>query len=494
MNTAFFRQVLALAVLTLALAACSREGSRSAPADAAAALNRLRSDVTFLASDDLEGRGTPSRGLDLAALYLETQLQAAGVVPAASGSYRQVYTVGHYAPADARVVVRINGRTVNPGDYIFVNSGRDPARGPIALPLVEVGYGVVAEERNVDELAGRDLRGKAVVARKGAPWPVDPGTVFGPDRVVGKLIAAGARGAGLLVYLSEELDAGSDAESMLVRQMKGVPVAFLRPEILHASAFIPGLLLRPKAYAAGGAGKIEVSISASVREARASNVVGKIEGTDPALRNEWVVVSAHYDHLGFRPAPAGEDGIWNGADDNASGTAAVLEIARQIARVPLRRSLLVLLVSGEENGLLGSAYYAANPVVAMKQVVAQINLDMVGRPEGNKVEAIAHVSPALFEQGVRAGKSRGVAVVADQHPEWRALYLTDTYAFARAEVPCIHFSTSLHSDYHQPSDTADKIRYAEMARIAAAAAEMARVYLDGAPRPTFQRPKWFVTP
>jgi len=256
----------------------------------------------------------------------------------------------------------------------------------------------------------------------------------------------------------------------------------------------PVLVLKPKAYAAGGAGKIEASINAPVRESRAANVVGQIEGTDPALRNEWVVVSAHYDHLGFRPAPAGEDGIWNGADDNASGTAAALELARQVARAPGRRSLLVLLVSGEECGLLGSAYYAANPVAPMKQVVAQINLDMVGRPAGNKVEALAHVSRALFDRAVGAGKRHGIDVIADQHPEWRILYFTDTYAFARAEVPCISFSTSLYPDYHQPSDTADKIHYPEMARITAAATEMARAYLDGAPRPSFERPKWFVTP
>jgi hypothetical protein len=290
---------LILGALALALAACSRERSPSTGADPAS-INRLRSDVTFLASDDLEGRGTPSRGLDLAALYLETQLQAADVAPAVSGSYRQGYRVGNYTPAEARVVVRINGRTVNPGDYIFVNAGRDPAKGPIALPSVEVGYGIVAEERNVDDLAGRDLRGKA--------------------------------------------------------------------------------------------------------------------------------------------------------------------------------------------------YYAANPVAPMKQVVAQINLDMVGRPEGNKVEALAHVSRALFDQAVGAGKRHGIEVIADRHPEWRALYLTDTYAFARAEVPCIHFFTSLHADYHQPSDSAGKIHYAEMARIVAPATEMARVYLDGAPRPSFERPKWFVTP
>jgi hypothetical protein len=361
------------------------------------------------------------------------------------------------------------------------------------LPLVEVGYGIVAEERNVDDLSAHDLRGKAAVARKGAPWPLDPKAVFGPDRAVGKGMAATVRGAELLVYLTEELDNGSDAEAALLHEMKVVPVGFLRPALPHVSALGPSLALKPTACPDGARGKIEISIQAPIREGQASNVLGKVEGTDPALRSEWVVLSAHYDHLGAHPAPPGQDGIFNGADDNASGTAAVLELARQVARRPGRRSLLVLLVSGEERGILGSAYYAANPVVPMKHVVAQINFDMIGRFQG-RVEAIAQVSPALLEHSVRAGKHLGVEVVADQQPTWRLLYLTDTYHFARAGVPCIHFFTAFHADYHQPSDTADKIRYAEMARIVAVADEMARSYLNGEPRPAFQRPKWFLTP
>jgi len=484
-----YLRILAVGVLALILAGCSRDGAPSA----AISIQRLRGDVTFLAADELEGRGTPSRGLDLAALYLETQLEAAGVAPALPGSYRQTYTVGSYAPAEARVAVRINGKPVDPKDYVFLGFGRDPAKGPLVFPLVEVGNGIVAEERNVDDLSAHDLRGKAVVARKGAPWPLDPTAFFGPDRAIGKVMAATVRGAELVVYLSEELDTASDAEAGFLHQMKSVPVGFVRPALPNASALGPALVLKPKAYTGRPGGNIEISVQAPIREGRASNVLGKIEGTDPALRDEWVVLSAHYDHLGAHPAPAGQDGIWNGADDNASGTAAVLELAKQIARAPGRRSLLLLFVSGEERGIFGSAYWAAHPVVPMKQVVAQINLDMIGRSQG-KVEAIAHVSPVLFEQAGRAGKRHGMQIIADQQPAWRLLYLTDTYHFARAGVPCIHFFTGFHADYHQPSDTADKIRYEEMGRIVAVAAEMARSYLDGEPRPAFQRPKWFVTP
>ena len=238
---------------------------------------------------------------------------------------------------------------------------------------------------------------------------------------------------------------------------------------------------------------VEVSIQADVHEGTAANVLGKIEGTDPALREEWVVLSAHYDHIGKHDVPAGEDGIWNGADDNASGTAAVLELARRLARHPGKRSVLVLFTSGEDRGILGSADYAAQPLVPMDHVAVQINLDMIGRSQGN-VQVIADASPSLYNQAVHIGQSHGIEVIPDQQPTWRVVYLTDAYHFARANVPYAFFFTGTHPDYHQPSDTADKIAYEDLVRIVETAAEMTRSYADGAARPGFERPPWFVTP
>jgi len=477
-----------IALALFLLAACASRQPAAPETNGAA--RRLSADVNYLAADELEGRGTPSRGLDLAALYLEAQLRAAGVAPAVDGSFRQSYTIGAYDPNTARVTVRINGKTVAPADYVFVNIGRDPAKGPISLALVDAGNGMVLEEKSVDDLSKLDIRGKAVVARKAAPWPLEPKSVFGPDRAIGKVMAATVRGAEMLVYLSEDLDTG-DAEAGFFHEMKSAPVAFVRQAgLTHASALNPILVLKPKAYAPGN---IEISIDTKVEEGRASNVLGRIEGSDPTLKNEWVVVSAHYDHLGSHAVPAGQDGIWNGADDNASGTAGILEIAREMARRPGKRSVLVFFTSGEDRGIFGSAFYSVKPVIAMKDVAAQINLDMIGRSHG-KVEALAHGAPALYDLAVATGKRHSIEVIPDQQPTWRLLYLTDLYHFARAGVPGIHFFTGLHADYHQPSDTAAKIRYEEMARLAALAGEMARVYADGAPRPGFERPKWFVTP
>jgi Peptidase family M28 len=494
-------QLLTAVVLWLAVGSTGLQfGSSASGTDTE---RRLQADVSYLASDELEGRGTPSRGLNLAALYLQAQLQIAGVEPAVGNSYLQVYKTGEYRPAEARVTVSIDGKAIPPDSYVLWNIGRDPAKGTMDLELVNAGNGVVAEERKVDDLAGLDVRGKAVVTRKGASWALDPTQVLGPDRALGKIMAATVRGAELLVYLSEDLDTSSEAEAGFLREMKNAPVAFMREAgVGQASALNPVLVLKPQSLAGvdpdrlprGPLGKrIKIAFEAPVSEGTAPNVLGKIAGTDAKLRDEWVVLSAHYDHLGSHTVPTGQDGIWNGADDNASGTAAVLEIARRVAQRPGKRSVLVFFTSGEDRGILGSAYYASRPIVPMDRVAVQINLDMIGRSQG-RVQAIPGCAPSLFEESLAIGKKHNIEVIPDQQPTWRVIYLTDLYHFAKAGVPGVEFFTGLHPDYHQPSDTADKIRYSEMARIVEMASELTRGYVDGKSRPKFVRPGWFMTP
>jgi Peptidase family M28 len=497
-------QLLTAVVLWLAVGSTGPQfGSSASGTDTA---RRLQADVFYLASDELEGRGTPSRGLNLAALYLQAQLQIAGVEPAVGDSYLQVYKIGEYRPAEARVTVSIDGKAIPPDSYVLWNIGRDPAKGTMDLELVNAGNGVVAEERKVDDLAGLDVRGKAVVTRKGASWALDPTQVLGPDRALGKIMAATVRGAELLVYLSEDLDTSNEAEAGFLREMKNAPVAFMREAgVGQASALNPVLVLKPQSLAGltgadpdrlprGPLGKrIKIAFEAPVSEGTAPNVLGKIAGTDAKLRDEWVVLSAHYDHLGSHTVATGQDGIWNGADDNASGTAAVLEIARRVAQRPGKRSVLVFFTSGEDRGILGSAYYASRPIVPMDRVAVQINLDMIGRSQG-RVQAIPGCAPSLFEESLAIGKNHNIEVIPDQQPTWRVIYLTDLYHFAKAGVPGVEFFTGLHPDYHQPSDTADKIRYSEMARIVEMASELTRGYVDGKSRPKFVRPGWFMTP
>jgi surface antigen len=501
--------MLPLILLVLLMAGCATTPP-SGPPPAANAEQRLRADLFFLADDALEGRGTPSRGLDTAALYLETQLRLAGVRPGLPDGYRQSYRIGEYAPAQARLSLKIAGRAIASSDYVFLNFGRDPARGPIELELVHAGFGVVAEEKKVNDLEGLSVRGKAIIAQKGASWPLEPGAVFGWDRAMGKLLAAAARGAELLVYVSPDLDKPGDSEAGFFAQMRNAPVGFVReaglgPGGQPASALNPILIIKPAALGAalgtdlaklprGPLGKkVEIQIQAQVADGRASNVLGRIEGTDPAMRDQWIVLTAHYDHLGSHAAPAGQDGIWNGADDNASGTTVVLEMARRLAAQPGRRSVLVFFTSGEDRGIFGSAVYALRPAVPVDKTLVNINVDMVGRSEG-KVQGIADGTPALFQKAIELGAQHGVQVIPDQQPHWRISYLTDCYHFLRLGVPAIEFFTGLHPDYHQPSDTADKIRYAEMSKILEVTTDLTRFYADGGARPEFRRPEWFLTP
>jgi Iap family predicted aminopeptidase len=238
---------------------------------------------------------------------------------------------------------------------------------------------------------------------------------------------------------------------------------------------------------------IEIHIDVQPRENQTSNVVAVLRGTDPKLKDEWIVLTAHYDHLGYFEAPDGEDGIFNGADDNASGTAAVLEIARRLAQgEPLRRSVLVALVTGEERGLLGSAYFAANPVIPYDSIVVNINADMVGRSKGT-IGALTAGCDDLFAKTTEIGREIEIEVIPDAHPEWRLSYFTDSYHFARFDVPAVFLFTDLHQDYHQPSDEIQLIRFEELEKILDVMYELTNFYAQGGEKPICQRPIWFKT-
>lgn len=483
---------------------------------------RLEGAVRFLAHDLLEGRGTPGRGLDIAALYLASELQAAGWKPGNGESYYQNYPVSEFSARESRYQITLNGTILSEQDYILLPFGIDPKQTPRSHPLVYAGHGIVAPENGIDHLAGIDVAGKAVVSLFGAPWELDGAAPFGYDRASGKSIAASGRGAGLLIYVTPEIESirstPTSAEAAFMREARQASFTYLPgfggPTMGLGAilAVTPAAFDRTLARAAGGSYRslqsrlaadsfqpvpldavVEISIEAEIREAEAPNVVAVLPGSDPALREEWVVLSAHFDHLGSRPAGKGEDGIWNGADDNASGTASVLELARRLAEGPApRRSVLVFLTSGEDRGLLGSAHYSLHPIVPFSRVAVNINVDMVGRSTGS-VQGIAPVSPELFQRAVETGRRHGITVEPDQQPSFRVLYLVDSYHFARFDVPIIEFFTGLHPDYHQPSDEADAIHYDEMARIFEVILDLTRFYVDGGRKPGFERPQWFQT-
>lgn len=517
-----------IVLLVLVTAASGLAYSASAGEDLALSPNaiqlRLEANVRFLADDLLEGRATPSRGLDMAALYLASELRAAGWQPGNGESYLQLYEVGTYQPPETKRLVRISGQELRPDEYFLFTA--DPARGNGRFPLVYAGYGVVAPERNRDDLKGIDLRGKGTVALFGAPWPLDPEGLHDWDRGLGKSLQASLRGARVSIYVSPEFDSPKEkpasVEVDISRQAEPMPVSFLTEEAgRRVTPFVDAsIVLRISAFdrvlakACGGtyeelskrlaSGKwggartvdaaVEIEFQPKIATGKAANVVAILPGDDPELSREWIVLSAHYDHLGLVAAGSDSDRVYNGADDNASGCAAVLEVARRLAgSPPLKRSVLILFTSGEEAGLLGALHYSLHPLVERAQVVCNVNLDMVGRSNGT-ASAIAAVSSDLFEAAAEASEASGIQLIPDAYPAKRLIYFVDSYAFARAGVPAIEYFTAMHADYHQPSDEASKIDWDRLAKITCAAEELVALYGRGSARPRYAPPPWFIIP
>jgi hypothetical protein len=202
----------------------------------------------------------------------------------------------------------------------------------------------------------------------------------------------------------------------------------------------------------------------------APNVLAMIPGSDPALRDEYVVLSAHLDHVGVG-RPVGGDSIYNGADDNASGTAALLAVAEAMARLPEapRRTVVFLHVSGEEKGLLGSRWYSENPTLPVARTVANVNVDMIAGNAPDTVVVIGKTYSSLGPLADRVGASHpelGLAVSDDPWPEERFFFRSDHFNFARLEVPAIFFFTGVHDCYHRPCDEPQTLNYDKAARVA----------------------------
>jgi Zn-dependent M28 family amino/carboxypeptidase len=240
---------------------------------------------------------------------------------------------------------------------------------------------------------------------------------------------------------------------------------------------------RPRWTLAGDEARPDTLPLESRREAW--NVLGLIPGADPELAHEVVIVGAHYDHVGIGPADEAGDSIYNGADDDGSGTVAILEIARALARgAPPRRTVVVLLATGEEGGLLGARWYLDHPVVPLDSTVADFQIEMIGRPDSlaggpGRAWLTGYERTTMGEQLAAAGSP----VVPDPRPDQRFFFRSDNVPFALAGIPAHTLSSyGMHTDYHQPSDEVDAVDFSHMAAVVDAAVQAVRFLADG-PRP-----------
>jgi hypothetical protein len=470
--------------------------------------------IKVLASGELEGRGDGSQGLESAAEYIEKHFRAAGLEPAGdSGTFFQPFEMTTGLSIEPGNVVTLNaGRasvTFEIGrDYQLISTSRDTSSAE-PLPVVFAGYGINAPAIRYDDYASVDAQGKAVLIFTHEPQENDPRSPFEGrtntlhSTMMRKVEVARNRGAKAIVVIDDPNHRPAvDRFRRWLREPQaeeyGLPVFYVsRDRVQRALGTRLNLDtvsdeidrdLAPKSVALNDITLTAVDRTARVRK-RVRNVIGILKGSDPAVQGEAVVVGAHYDHLGrsarFSMSQNSTGQIHHGADDNASGTAAVIEMAKAAveARKEFRRSVLFIAFAGEEHGLLGSSHYVNHPTVPLDRTVAMVNLDMVGRAGGRiLVDGLAN-APSI-EDDLKAAETSGAISM-------RALRggpgagASDDATFLLKKIPAINFFSGFHADYHRPTDTWEKIDAAGGAAVAHLALRLAQQLANRAERPPF---------
>jgi Zn-dependent M28 family amino/carboxypeptidase len=446
----------------------SRPASRAVALDAAVASIRpadFYARIGFLASDALGGRDTPSPGLEAAAAYLASEFHRFGLHPAGDpGSFlqRYPYTVRAVAAADLRFDVRVGDMRrsyVARSDFYAQPGLRESFDGGLVFTGTVVARAAA-------------LRGRAVII---AP----PAALTSAETARARMLADSAGAGGLVVVLPAEVTATRLSNiTPSTRVVGSIPVFFLRRDRAVQLFRDAGLDFTALARVRATPRSVVLPNATVSAHARSSetvhhvpNVAGLLEGSDPQLKHTYVVFSAHIDHVGSScRGITPQDNICNGADDDASGTAAIVELAEAFSLLPVRpkRSVIFLGVSGEERGLLGSRHFADAPPVPIDSIIANVNIDMIGRNHPDSVVVIGQKYSTLgrlLHTVNQLHPELRMTVADDLWPEQNYFFRSDHYNFARREVPVIFFFTGTHEDYHAVTDHVDRIDLDKITRI-----------------------------
>ena len=474
----------------------------------------LKNYLSFVASDEMEGRADPSRGLDITAKFIATLLSRAGARPAGDdGTFFQRITL-------RKDKVVAEGTQVEVGGAKFVYGKDFLARGPggtVSGSMVFAADGWFVKGKNVDAYRGLDPRGKIVIVTADT---LPPGVTYtdltgkqGEDWIDPATYARQKGAVGIVVLQSLLTQANPDAMDRARKSAEGgryypeklQPAGQSLPTILAnlplALAIFNGqsvmartiLMSFPegaspvKPFELNPDRKISLTVKTTSETLATQNVVAVVEGSDPVLKNEYVALGAHYDHLGTG-TPVKGDAIYNGADDDGSGTVALLTMAEALMAAPRhpKRSILFVWHMGEEMGLWGSQYFTMFPTVPLDRVVAQLNIDMIGRSRAagdtdgrnkdlsgpNEVYVIGSrmMSTELgaLSEAVNAGYQRLSFNYRydDPHDTEHFFYRSDHYNYAKKNIPVIFYFTGVHADYHQVGDEVSKIDFAKYEKIA----------------------------
>ena len=420
--------------------------------------NAIRGHVSFLASDALEGRGTGTRGHEIAAEYVATQFESFGLEPGADGSWFQEITFLKTTPTDATLTLAREGAspvTFELGKDLVTTGDPLSDEKRLEAELVFAGFGVTAPDQKHDDYAGIDTRSRIVVIWSGAPKTFPAAVRAHYSASQNKIETAARHGAAGLIIVNTPADAARFPWDRVVRQAKLGSMHWLdargAPHAVVRGVSFTITLSQPAAQKLLGVDDIDkaqrgplswrgtIELASTRERVKSRNVVGLVRGSDPKLSNESLVYTAHLDHLGITD-PVNGDAINNGAFDNASGSAAILEIARTFAaqaKKP-RRSILFVATTAEEKGLRGADYFANNPTVPFESIVGNINVDMIlmHRPVRSVIVGGAETND-LGDLARQVAREMNVELLPDPAPEEVTFVRSDQYPFIKRGIPAI---------------------------------------------------------
>jgi len=476
---------------------------------------QLKDYLSFIASDEMEGRDTPSRGLDTTAKFLAMNLSRWGYKPAGDdGSFFQKIGLSRDLVDKAETRVQLNDQILAFGiDYIPTARPAELA----ATQLVFAGNGWLIKSKNIDAYKGIDAKGKIAVifgpsngypagvkssdlsGKRGEDWM--NATEYAQKQGVAAIVIvpdfqylanwdrnrARVTERGFIKVDKFQLPAGAQIPQIVVSPHIA---EFLFQDERHTAQFIFETIYAgntPPSFALNADKKISITVKVKSDQSTTQNVVGVFEGSDPVLKDEYVALGAHYDHVGVG-IPVNGDAIYNGADDDGSGTTALLAMAESLtrARVRPKRSVLFVWHAGEERGLWGSRYFTSYPTLPLAKIVAQINIDMIGRSkkEGDTNGRNQQLSGPneIYVIGSKMMSAELGDLVASVNKQYlnltydyryddpadpnRFFFRSDHYNYARKGIPIVFFFDGEHEDYHKPGDSVDKIDFQKMEKVA----------------------------
>lgn len=445
----------------------------------------LKKHLYIVAGKEMQGRETATEGQRKAAAYIEDQFKALGLQPANKGNYQQSFPV--FQDSLIESTIEVNGKRFDGTRDFFINLSTANASTIMASEVVFAGYGVSDSTRN--DYKDLDVQGKIVLVMQ-IPFSSIGGNSAPRIRTSPFMIAKDAQknGAAAVLIVSNSVIRRSAPYVKGALYQEGykksialnsyqiteeIAKAIMGADYDAAKEAIKNGNPQPKVYTAD----VKLNYKKAVNELVSTNVIGFLEGSDK--KDEYVFITAHYDHLGKR----GDSIIYYGADDDGSGTVSILELAEAFIKAKAagkgpRRSIVFMTVSGEEKGLWGSEYYSDHPVYPLEKTTVDLNIDMIGRTDPKRKVGDSSNYVYVVGDDKLSSDLRPISVAmnkkytkleldykynAPKDPE-RIYYRSDHYNFARKGVPIIFYFNGTHKDYHQPSDTPDKIDYKQMAK------------------------------